>query len=339
MYKDHWIVRRPMMMLSVSVMMASGAADLYAQETLQEQIAKIVNRDSITVLVTDSGLGGLSVAADIERRGRASHAYRSLRIIFANALPEANRGYNRMPSVERKVQVFDDALAGMIRWYHPDIILVACNTLSVLIPKTRSAHGTPLLGIVGMGVDMVEERLKAEPRSSAIIFGTETTIAAGTHRSLLIERGISPERIVTQACPDLAGQIETDAAGAAVGTAIERFAAEAAARVSGTPETIVAGLCCTHYGYCSPRFTASLQPFARSVEVVNPNERMADVLFPQGKAQKGDAAAVSVEVVSRAFISEGEIRSIASLIEPVSGPTASAFRAYERKRDLFPFQE
>jgi glutamate racemase len=280
------------------------------------------------------------VAADIERRGRESHAYRALRIIFANALPEANRGYNRMPTVDRKIRVFDDALAGMIRWYHPDVILVACNTLSVLIPRTTAARGTPMLGIVELGADMIAEKLNAEPGSSAIIFGTETTIAAGTHRSLLLDRGIAPERIVAQACPDLAGQIEADAGGDVVSTSIDLFASEAVGRLPRKPAGIVAGLCCTHYGYCRDQFAGSLRSLAGgNVEIVNPNDRMGKVLFPSAKTSGAGDAKVTVSVVSRAFISDGEIRSIAALLEPVSGPTADALRGYERKRDLFPFDE
>jgi glutamate racemase len=334
------IDKRWIMALTVGAGVAATPAGGLAQTDVSGRISEIAKKDVITVLVTDSGLGGLSVAADIERRARTSGAYRSLHIIFANALPEASRGYNKMPTVERKVQVFDDALAGMVRWYTPDVILVACNTLSVLIPRTRGAQGTPLLGIVVMGVDMLEEKLKADPASSAIIFGTETTVAAGTHRSMLIDRGIAPERIVLQACPNLAGEIEADAGSDVVRTMIDLFASEALEGRQHKGDAVVAGLCCTHYGYCGTAFAEALRPLAAGgVQVVNPNERMSDVLFPAGKKPFTGTPEVTVRVVSRAFISEAEIRSIGSLLEPVSSATAAALKAYERKADLFPFDE
>jgi glutamate racemase len=334
------IDRRWIMALIAGAGMAATPAGGSAQTDVSETIAEIARKDAITVLVTDSGLGGLSVAADIERRARTSGAYRSLHIIFANALPEASRGYNRMPTVERKVQVFDDALAGMVRWYKPDVILVACNTLSVLIPRTRGAQGTPLLGIVAMGVDMLEEKLKADPASSAIIFGTETTVAAGTHRSMLIDRGIAPERIVLQACPNLAGEIEADAKSDVVQTMIDLYASEAMGNLSRKDAAVVAGLCCTHYGYCGKEFAEALRPLATGgVQVVNPNERMSDVLFPAGKKPFAGTPEVTVRVVSRAFISEVEIRSIGSLLEAASSATSAALNVYERKADLFPFDE
>ena len=118
------------------LMVTSMISPSMSQPTAAQAVARLAERDSITVLVTDSGLGGLSVCADLDHRARATGRYRVLNIIFCNALPEASQGYNRMPSVERKIRVFDDALAGMARWYGPDALLVACNTLSVLIPRT-----------------------------------------------------------------------------------------------------------------------------------------------------------------------------------------------------------
>jgi hypothetical protein len=75
------------------------------------------------------------------------------------------------------------------------------------------------------------------------------------------------------------------------------------------------------------------------VDVVNPNIRMSDVLFPAGKPRTEGRVEVSVRVVSRALISGGEISSIASLLEPVSPPTAEALRTYERNRELFPYED
>ena len=154
-----------------------------------ERIARIAESESATVLVTDSGLGGLWVAADIERRARATGAFRSLRIIFASALPEARRGYNTFASEADKVRVFDDALAGMVGRYRPDLVLVACNTLSALLSRTRSARGVPMVGIVDLGAAMLQERLQAGGDTTAIVFATETTVATGVYGALLADRG------------------------------------------------------------------------------------------------------------------------------------------------------
>jgi glutamate racemase len=322
------------------VMMLVTTFDSHAGDSTRVRIGRLAEKDSITILVTDSGLGGLSVCADLERRLREGGVYRKARILFANALPEANRGYNRMATTAEKVEVFDAALNGMARWYAPDAILVACNTLSVLIPETRfsRANPTPVLGIVETGVEMLYERLHADPRAIGIIFGTETTIGMGTHKRLLVERGIDSLRLVTQACPNLAGKIEEDAGGEVVRTAISGFVAMALEQASGTPDTAFAGLCCTHYGYSGGFFEESFREKGVSHPVlVDPNARMSEVLFPPGSGRRTDRPEILVEVVSRAVITSEEATSIGGLLEPVSPATAQALRSYELKKDLFPY--
>lgn len=304
------------------------------------QIAEITKRDSLTVVVTDSGLGGLSVAADIERLARATGRYRVLRIVFANALPELRRGYNTFGSEAAKVRVFDDALAGMVRSFSPDVLLVACNTLSVLLPQTCAARDVPTLGIVELGVEMIEERLQTLSPSSAIVFATETTATAGVHSAWLVARGVDPSRVVVQACPLLAREIELDAASPVVAAMIDGFVAEAVERMPHRGDAIVGGLCCTHYGYRADRFHEALRRSAwERVEVVNPNERMSLALFPPSRAAAGGRPEISVEVVSRARILDEEVRSIAALVDPISPACAAALRRYDRRRDLFPFDD
>ena len=101
----------------------------------------------------------------------------------------------------------------------------------------------------------------------------------------------------------------------------------------------MAGLCCTHYGYCEEMFVSSLRGAGGAdVTVVNPNSRMSDVLFPAGPAQRHTSPQITVRVVSRAVITSAEVASIGALLEPVSPATAFALRTYELKRDLFPYQ-
>ncbi len=88
-------------------------------------------RPEVTIVVTDSGLGGLSVVADLASRLPASGIVRSARIVFVNALLDDAIGYNDLRDEADKVRVFDAALAAMESRFRPDLILVACNTLSV----------------------------------------------------------------------------------------------------------------------------------------------------------------------------------------------------------------
>jgi len=177
-----------------------------------------------------------------------------------------------------------------------------------------------------------------EPKSTAIIFGTETTIEAGTHRQKLIEKGIDSARLVQQACPNLAGEIEADAQSDLVRTAVDLFVSDALERMSRKDDRVLAGLCCTHYGYVATQFGESLRSQGvADAEIIDPNARMSDVLFPPGKPRRSNTPDIRVEVVSRAVIAPAEITSIGALVDPVSPATAAALRNYTLKRDLFPF--
>jgi glutamate racemase len=310
------------------------------QDSLQQQVADLVHRDSIKVLVTDSGLGGLSVCAAIDSLAASTGRYSGMQLIFANALPDSGSGYNRMKTIDEKVKVFNDALNGMVNTYRPDLILIACNTLSVVYPHTPFSRtaGIPVVGIVSMGVDLIAEELHRHPGSRVIVFGTETTIGAGTHKRLLVERGVPQDQIAVQACSGLAGEIERDAHGQRVEDAITRYVAEAMG--TGTPlQGAVAGaLCCTHYGYAAGLFRSAIARHTTGeVTILDPNMRMARMLFPPGQRSVHASPRVNVQVVSRAVITPEEMQSIGSLLRPVSERTAAALHSYELKRDLFPF--
>jgi glutamate racemase len=301
----------------------------------------VLKKNRIKVLVTDSGLGGLSVAADLEKKALAHKSYQSVEIIFCNALPEANCGYNDFKTPRRKAEVFSAALGGMVDHYDPDVVLIACNTLSVVYPETAISRTlkVPVIGIIDLGVEMIHERMAADPAASAVIFGTETTIAANTHKARLQAKGIASTRIITQPCGELASEIQTAPQGEGARNLIDLYVGEAAEQFSARNGKIVAALCCTHYGYCADAFAQAFGAAGRrEVEIVNPNEKMADLLFAPASAEKFPVSSATVKVISRAFLSPDEVRSISALLEKVSPKTADALRNYERKPDLFPFR-
>jgi glutamate racemase len=329
-----------MMRFVIFLCMISTLSAQSRRDILNDQLRKLQSKDTLTVLITDSGLGGLSVCADIERKAREVKQFPHLSLIFFNALAENGYGYNSMKSREEKVTVFSSALNGMMKWYTPDLILIACNTLSVLYDDTPFAATAtiPVIGIVEIGADLIYNAMKDDSNSSVIIFGTPTTIDAGSHKALLIKKGISEDRIVAQACPGLESEIQLDAAGEAAGMMISGFMDEAISSLHGKPSSIVAGLCCTHYGYAIDRFLEALQSRGPAQgKVVDPNGLMADVLFSAENKRLNQPAVVSVHVVSQAVISPEEIASLAGLIEQVSPPTAEAFHHYELKKDLFDY--
>ncbi|MBK9374166.1 MAG: aspartate/glutamate racemase family protein [Holophagales bacterium] len=175
--------------------------------------AALKARPEVTIVVTDSGLGGLSVVADLAARLPQSGIARSARVVFVNALLDDAVGYNDLKDEADRIRVFDAALAAMESRYRPDLVLVACNTLSVFYGKTEHARRgtTETVSIVPMGADLIERTLKETPDATAMIFATKGTIDSGAHRRLLVGKGVPDARIVGQACPKLTGAIERGA--------------------------------------------------------------------------------------------------------------------------------
>ena len=85
-------------------------------------------KDTLSLVITDSGLGGLSICADIVKGLQSRRSYRSVSLTYFNAWPEQDRGYNLLPGMAERIRVFDRALAAMLR-FGPDRILIACNTM------------------------------------------------------------------------------------------------------------------------------------------------------------------------------------------------------------------
>ena len=77
------------------------------------------------ILITDSGVGGLSVVAYAERFVRTQGFREPVRLTFANAAPANDYGYNSMPTREAKLETFDRFLRNVTARYAPDMIYVA----------------------------------------------------------------------------------------------------------------------------------------------------------------------------------------------------------------------
>jgi glutamate racemase len=295
-------------------------------------------KDTISLLIADSGMGGLSICADIVKGLQERRSYRSVSLTYFNAWPEQDRGYNLLPGMAERIRVFDRALSAMLR-FQPDRILIACNTLSALYAHTPFSKQAPVpvVGIIDFGVDLIQAHLSARGDSRVIILGTPTTIEADTHRMRLVGRGIAAEQIICQACDRLAGEIEKDPEGATVRAMIESCIRQAAESFPDRRRPVAAALCCTHYGYSRRIFEAALQAaFEGPVTILNPNQAMSAALLtecPQGHQD----IRIDLRVVSRIVWSDEKIEAIARLLETASPLTAGALRQYRHDPDLFTF--
>lgn len=290
------------------------------------------------ILVTDSGVGGLSVVAYADRFVREHGWHEPVRLTFANAAPENDYGYNAMPTKGEKLETFDRFLRNVTERFAPDSIYVACNTLSVLLPETSFARAAevPVTGIVETGAGLLVDRLAADPRATAIIFATQTTIDAGTYPRLLIDRGIEASRIVTQACPGLADTISEDREGRRTAIEIRRWVDVAVAKLADRTAPVVACLACTHYGYRKAEFAAALAAAGVRATVVNPNESAVDDLFPRGgESRAATHRETRIDFVTRYAIPATAVEAVSFFLHSISPPAASAVRSFVRVPDLF----
>ncbi len=332
---------RPFVFYIVINLLLTGTA-LKANE-MDKRLNDFFKKEKVTILVTDSGLGGLSVAAHLEANFKKWHPFKEVHIIFVNALASDTYFYNQMKDTQEKVSVFNSALFGMTKKLHPDLILIACNTLSVLYDQTAYSKRTniPVVSIVGFGVDMLNEKLSEFPGSKAIILGTPTTIGQNAHKTGLIKKGVPEDRIRTQACPMLESEIQNDPNSDMVYTMIEMFADEALDTLKSDKENaLLVGLCCTHYQYAAPVFLKVFSENSNQKTVlVDPNKRMSTFIFEQTDKQRFEATKRVVRVVSQAKLSQGDIKAISEMIEPVSLSFAKALKNYIRMKDLFTYKK
>ncbi len=308
--------------------------------TEEQKLANFFDKDSVKILVTDSGLGGLSVAADVVERLKPSKVFSKADVIFFNAQPHLKSGYNSMKTTDQKVTVFNNALNAIEKNFDPDLILIACNTLSVLYEYTAYSEvaDIPVIGIVETGIDLINSKLKENENSKVILFATKTTVSQGKHKTGLTNLGIQEENIITQPCQNLAGRIERDSQSDTTRTLVNKYVDETLSQIT-EGEDIFVSYNCTHYGYVDNLFQEAFNSSGIKVkEFLNPNPFMADFIFEDKYLNRHNETTVNVEIVSQPELPPGRQASIYNLIEPQSSQTAEALFDYRFEPDYFEWE-
>jgi len=227
------------------------------------------------IAVVDIGWGGLSVLSHLMQESFVDEA----EFLYFNIEDGYNSEEEDHPDDEdeealtQQQRAFSQKIDHLLRYLEtrdPDIVLLACNTLSVLFPTTAYAakdKADKLLNVLSI-VD--EWTLSSMPSgANVLIFGTAITVKSDVHRRQAIHNGIDPKCIVAQACNMLATTIQGHGAESAetrklvaayVETAWKRLLDQQRGEIA--PTTIVVTLCCTHYGYAFPVWEEALQSVA-----------------------------------------------------------------------------
>jgi len=308
-------------------------------DTLSETRRVMAAKKRLTIVIIDSGMGGLSICAGMVEGLQKHPIVEHVGITYFNAWPEQNRGYNSLPDMTERLRVFDRALLGM-QEFRPDIVYIACNTLSILYPQTEFSQRAkiPVIGIIDFGVELILAHLGRDAHSQVVIMGTLTTISSETHKKALMERGIEERRIITQDCDQLATEIEKDPDSPNVRAMIDACVREAAVKLPDPKAQVFVALCCTHYGFAGAGFRQSLETrIGPAASILNPNDLMSTHLFENFRGQPPHTAEIDLTVVSRIMWSDQKVTAIARALHCVSPATAQALINYRHDPGLFSF--
>lgn len=288
------------------------------------------------IVITDSGFGGLAVLAELEKRLSDLPVLEKVDLIFFNSLYSQEYGYSVMKDMDEKAKVFNKALISIEKLFNPDLILIACNTLSIVYPNTAFSKNTQtkVNGIVESGFSLFNNSIKNNS-DRIVLMGTPTTINSNVYKNELVRNGVNEEQIVNQPCFDLETSIQKDPSSNETRNEISKFVSLATKNLVDTTSKTYIGFCCTHYGYSKDLFLEEFKNrFIGEVEILNPNSKMIDFLFekPHRLFKNAD---VTVRLVTRVKLRESEIRSLSHLLQSDSPKTAEAILNYEFEENLF----
>ncbi|HUW92775.1 MAG TPA: aspartate/glutamate racemase family protein [Bacteroidales bacterium] len=325
---------KPSILFILILSFAWPLGSLKAQEHYDP--GKLYGKNEITIVITDSGLGGLSVMDDIAGKMKDSGCFQKVNLVFVNALFDENTGYNTLQTKKEKTDILNKVLTAIEENYHPDAILIACNTLSVIYPETDfiNRSGTPVIGIVDAGVKLISEKMKNDPASSVIIFGTETTIEENSHKNSLLKLNISGDRIITKACPQLQSYIEQDPASEETEMLISVYMNEALEEIGKSDESVYISLNCSHFGYSEKLWAKAIDnsPY-KSGGILNPNYIMGNVLMNEKYRNRYAETKISLLVVSKIKLINAI--SISGFFQDTAPELAVALKNYLLIPELF----
>ena len=187
-----------------------------------------------TILVFDSGLGGLTVYREVARaRPDARYVYAADDAFFPyNAIEETRLIARALDLMER-----------LIAAHRPDLVVIACNTAStIVLPSLRARLSVPFVGTV----PAIKPACAASKTKRVSVLGTEATVKREYTKALIREFAADCQ-VTLVGSARLASLAEASLAGEAVPD--EEIAAEIAPCFidDGSARTDTVVLACTHY--------------------------------------------------------------------------------------------
>jgi glutamate racemase len=221
-----------------------------------------------TILVFDSGLGGLTVYREIAAfRPNANFVYVADDLAFPyGALPE-------QVLVSRVVDLMGELIAA----HRPDLVVIACNTAStIVLSALRQKFPLPFVGTV----PAIKPACQSSTTRRVSVLGTEATVAREYTRTLIRDYAGDCE-VTLVGAKKLAGYAEAELSGAPVADAALATEIGPCFRGDGGARTDTVVLACTHYPLIVERLR-SVAPWP--VNFIDPApaiaRRVVDLLGP-----------------------------------------------------------
>ena len=128
---------------------------------------------ALTILVFDSGLGGLTVHREVA----AARPDARLVYVADDAFFPYN-GHSEAALVDRIVPL----MGALLETHRPDLVVIACNTASTLVlPHLRARFAAPFVGTV----PAIKPACAASVSKRVSVLGTEATVAREYTRALI----------------------------------------------------------------------------------------------------------------------------------------------------------
>lgn len=285
------------------------------------------------LVITDSGLGGLSVCAQlIHLLKNYSFSENSkpndfdIKITYVNAVPSNDLGYNKMSGEKEQIETFDKIITNTVNLFSPDNIFVACGTLSVLLNQMAlpGENSVKIEGIVNTGIKLLMDSLQKYTGTKAIIMATPTTVNNNIFQSELLNKGISKNRIFAQSCPNLANEISNDLEGSKVRKIIRYWVKKSLQQIQGeTTDHLIAFLGCTHYSYHESIFKmAFINEGFNKLNLINPNyaaaEKLKNLIVRDQFINPSISKGFSINFVSPYAIPKQEKSTLSKMLNPIS---------------------
>lgn len=215
--------------------------------------------------VFDSGIGGLSVLAEVRRL-----------LPDSDLIYLADQGYGMYGERSlSEVRERSETIAGWLIDQGASPVVMACNSASAAA-LSRVRRRWPEVPFVGME-PAVKPAVEISDNGTIGVLATEATFQGELFASLL-DRYAGDHDVIAQACPGLAAAIEDD--DPALGDLIDRYVGEVVNRGAD-----VIALGCTHYSLVGDRIAAA----AGQARVIDPAPAVARQVVRVGAEPGGGA--------------------------------------------------